>query len=187
MLAVAVHEQHRAAPRMVEAGEQRRLLAEIARQRHHLDIEPVAGRARAIASVSSLAAVVDVDHLAGERARVGAAGARPRPGVRAAARAPRLRCRAEPRSTGRRAPRAGAAVLSVPILVMALLQPFWPRSIAQTAYCVARRATRRKPCQSEARRSAANMICGADDDSHPALLLDTRTPRDRLAQSRGQR
>ena len=33
MLAVAVHEQHGAEPRVVEPGEQRRLLAEIARER----------------------------------------------------------------------------------------------------------------------------------------------------------
>ena len=45
MLAVAVHEQHGAEPGMVEAGEQGRLLAEIARQRHHLDIERI-GRQR---------------------------------------------------------------------------------------------------------------------------------------------
>ena len=41
MLAVAVHEQHRAAPRMVEPRHQGGFLAEIARQRHHLNVERV--------------------------------------------------------------------------------------------------------------------------------------------------
>ena len=39
MLSVAVDEHHGAETGMVEAGEQRRLLAEIARQRHHLDVD----------------------------------------------------------------------------------------------------------------------------------------------------
>ena len=53
MLAVAVHEQHGAEPRMIEAGEQRRFLAEIARQRDDLHVEASAGSACATASVSS--------------------------------------------------------------------------------------------------------------------------------------
>ena len=53
MLAVAVDEHHGAEPGMIEAGEQRRLLAEIARQRHHLDVDARAGSSRATASVSS--------------------------------------------------------------------------------------------------------------------------------------
>ena len=39
MLAVAVHEQRRAEPRVIEAGQQRRFLAEVARQRQHLHVE----------------------------------------------------------------------------------------------------------------------------------------------------
>ena len=41
MLAVGIHEQHGAAPRMLQPGEQRRLLAEVARQGDHLHVEPV--------------------------------------------------------------------------------------------------------------------------------------------------
>ena len=67
MLAVAVDEQHRAQPRVVETGQQRRLFAEIARQRHHLDVEcdgrqRVGDRQRVVA-----AAVIDINHFAGER------------------------------------------------------------------------------------------------------------------------
>jgi hypothetical protein len=68
MLTVAVDEQHRAAASMIEPGQQRRLLAEIARQRNHLHVN--CGRRklarngeRAIAT-----AVVDIDRLAGKRA-----------------------------------------------------------------------------------------------------------------------
>ena len=39
MLSVAVDEQHGAEPGVIEAGEQRRLLAEIARQRQQLNVE----------------------------------------------------------------------------------------------------------------------------------------------------
>ena len=39
VLAVAVHEQHGAAPGVVEARHQRGFLAEIARQRNHLNVE----------------------------------------------------------------------------------------------------------------------------------------------------
>ena len=45
MLAVAVHEQHGAAPGVIEARHQRRFLAEIARQRHHLDVERFGAKA----------------------------------------------------------------------------------------------------------------------------------------------
>ena len=68
MLAVAVDEQHGAEPGVIEAGEQRRLLAEIARQRHDLHIER-RGRQRAGDRKRIVAAaVVDIDHLAGEPA-----------------------------------------------------------------------------------------------------------------------
>ena len=66
MLAVAVHEQQRAAAGMVQPRHQRGLLAEIARQRHHLDVERVGGkRARDRQRVVG-AAVVDIDHFAGK-------------------------------------------------------------------------------------------------------------------------
>ena len=69
MLAVAVHEQHGAEPGMIEAGEQRRLLAEIARQRDDLDVERHR-RGSACGDLAGVvaAAVVDVDDLAGEPA-----------------------------------------------------------------------------------------------------------------------
>ena len=61
MLAVAVHEQHGAEPGMVETGEQGRLLAEIARQRDHLDIERI-GRQRIGDTVGGIgAAVIDIN------------------------------------------------------------------------------------------------------------------------------
>ena len=68
MLAVAVDEQHGAEPRVIEAGKQGGLLAEIARQRHHLNVERgrrqrAGDRERIVA-----AAVIDIDHLAGQRA-----------------------------------------------------------------------------------------------------------------------
>ena len=65
MLAVAVDEEHGAAPGMIEAGEQRRLLAEIARQRHHLDVERVGRQAAGDGERAVAAAVVDIDHFAG--------------------------------------------------------------------------------------------------------------------------
>ena len=65
VLAIAVHEQHGAAAGVIEAGKQRRLLAEIARQRDELHVEVrgrqlVDDRKRVVAT-----AVVDIDHLAG--------------------------------------------------------------------------------------------------------------------------
>ncbi len=71
MLAVAVDEQDGAEPGVVEAGQERRLLAEIARQRHHLDVER-GGRQRARDGQRVVgAAVVDIDDFAGEPARRG--------------------------------------------------------------------------------------------------------------------
>ena len=66
MLSIAVDEQHRAEPGVIEAGEQRRLLAEIARQRDQLNIER---RGRQLVSDGKrivAAAIVDIDHFAGE-------------------------------------------------------------------------------------------------------------------------
>ena len=61
MLTVTVHEQHGAEPGVIEAGQQRSLLAEITRQRNHLDIErvgrePARNRQRVIP-----AAIVDIN------------------------------------------------------------------------------------------------------------------------------
>ena len=70
MLAVAVHEQHGAEAGMIEAGEQRRLLAEIARQRDDLDVERHRRQAIGDCAGGVAAAVVDIDHFGGEPARV---------------------------------------------------------------------------------------------------------------------
>ncbi len=64
MLAVAVHEQHRAAAGMVQSGHQRGFLAEIARQRHDLDIEPIGCEGARDAERCIRAAVVDIDDFA---------------------------------------------------------------------------------------------------------------------------
>ena len=69
MLAVAVHEQHRAEAGVFEPGQQRRLLAEIARQRHHLHVERIGRQFLRDAEGGVVAAVVDIDHLAGQAAR----------------------------------------------------------------------------------------------------------------------
>ena len=61
MLAVAVHEQHGAEPGMVETGKQGGLLAEIARQRDHLDIERVGDQRLGELAGRIGAAVVDID------------------------------------------------------------------------------------------------------------------------------
>ena len=66
MLAVAVHEQHGAAPGMVEPRHQSGFLAEIARQRHHLDVERAGGQSARDAERGVGAAVVDIDDLAAE-------------------------------------------------------------------------------------------------------------------------
>jgi hypothetical protein len=70
MLAVAIHEQERAVARVVEAGEQRGLLAEIARQRHHLHVEDIGGQCARDRQGIVRAAVVDIDDLAGKLARL---------------------------------------------------------------------------------------------------------------------
>ena len=71
VLPVAVHEQHGAATRVIEAGGERRLLAEIARQRDHLHVERCCRKIAREAERVVAAAVVDVDHLDREAARVG--------------------------------------------------------------------------------------------------------------------
>ena len=68
MLTVAVHEQHGAKAGVIETGKQRRLLAEIARQRDDLDVEPSAGRAARDCQRVIAAAVVDIDDLGDEPA-----------------------------------------------------------------------------------------------------------------------
>ncbi len=73
MLAVAVDEQHGAAPRVFEAGKQRRLLAEIARQRNHLDVDAGRRQVAGDGERAVAAAVVDIDDLAGQRAGRGEA------------------------------------------------------------------------------------------------------------------
>jgi hypothetical protein len=75
VLAVAVHEQDGAEAGMVEAGEQRRFLAEIARERDDLDIERIGGQGARCGERPVAAAVVDIDHLDRE-----AAGRLERPG-----------------------------------------------------------------------------------------------------------
>jgi hypothetical protein len=61
MLAVAVHEQHGAAPRVIEAGGERRLLAKIARQRDDLHVKRIGRQAARNRERIVAAAVVDVD------------------------------------------------------------------------------------------------------------------------------
>ena len=70
MLAVAIHEQHGATPGVVEPRHQRGLLAEIARQRHHLNVERLGGKFACDAERGVGAAVIDIDHLAGEAVAV---------------------------------------------------------------------------------------------------------------------
>ena len=64
MLTVAVDEQDGVEPGVVEAGEQSRLLAEIARQRDDLHVERRRRRAMGDRESVVAAAGVDVDHLA---------------------------------------------------------------------------------------------------------------------------
>jgi len=66
MLTIAVHEHHGAAPGMVQSGHQRGFLAEIARQRHHLNIERIGAKPAGDAERAVGAAIVDIDDLAGE-------------------------------------------------------------------------------------------------------------------------
>ena len=68
VLAVAVDEQRGAEPGVIEAGHQRRLLAEVARQRKHLHVECFRRQRAGDREAVVAAAVVDVDHLAGEAA-----------------------------------------------------------------------------------------------------------------------
>jgi hypothetical protein len=68
MLAVAVHEQHGAESGMVEPGQQRRLLSEIARQRHDLNVKRVGGQRARNGKGLVAAAVVHIDHFAGQAA-----------------------------------------------------------------------------------------------------------------------
>jgi hypothetical protein len=63
MLPIAVHEQDGAQAGVVEAGEQRRLLAEIAGQRKHLNVEVVGRKFARNGKRSVAAAVVDIDDL----------------------------------------------------------------------------------------------------------------------------
>ena len=66
MLAVAVHEQHRTEPGMVEACHQCSLLAEIARQRHRLHVEFIGRQVARDRQRGVCRAVVDVNHFAGQ-------------------------------------------------------------------------------------------------------------------------
>ena len=54
--------------RMVEPGRQRRLLAEIARQRHHLDVDRLGRQPLRHGEAVVAGAVVDIDHFGGEPA-----------------------------------------------------------------------------------------------------------------------
>ncbi len=65
MLTIAVHEQDRAAPGMVQSRHQRGFLAEIARQRHHLDVKRIGQESTRNTQRRVGAAVIDIDHLAG--------------------------------------------------------------------------------------------------------------------------
>ena len=69
MLAVAVHEQHGAEPGVIETGEQRGLLAEIARQRDHLHVERIGDERMGDLAGGVGAAVVDVDDFGAQPAR----------------------------------------------------------------------------------------------------------------------
>ena len=64
MLAVAVHEQDSAAPCMIKAGHQRGFLAEIARQRNHLDIERIGIKPARYGERVIGTAVIDIHDLA---------------------------------------------------------------------------------------------------------------------------
>ena len=66
MLTVAVDEQDGVEAGVIEAGEQRRLLAEVARQRDDLHIERCRRQAAGDCESVIATAVVDVDHFAAE-------------------------------------------------------------------------------------------------------------------------
>ncbi len=68
VLAIAVDEQHRAEPRMVESGEQGGFLAEIARERDHLHVEMRSRQLARDREGGIAAAIVHIDHLATQRA-----------------------------------------------------------------------------------------------------------------------
>ena len=68
MLAVAVHEQHSTEPRMIEAGHQRRFLAEVARQRNDLNVEGLGWQRLRHSQAVVAAAVIDIDHFGREAA-----------------------------------------------------------------------------------------------------------------------
>ena len=78
MLAVAVHEQHRAAPGMVQPRHQGGFLAEIARQRHHLNVERIGLESARDGERGVGAAVIDIDDLAGKPVALPQARARGR-------------------------------------------------------------------------------------------------------------
>ena len=63
MLAVAIHEQHGAEPRMIETRQQGRFLAEVARQRHDLDVQCLGRQGVRHSQAVVAAAVIDIDHL----------------------------------------------------------------------------------------------------------------------------
>jgi hypothetical protein len=69
VLAVAVHEENPAQARVVETGKQRRLLAEIARQRDDLDIEAIGGERTRRRQRRIAAAVIDIDDFGCKVAR----------------------------------------------------------------------------------------------------------------------
>ena len=70
MLTVAIHEQHGAEPRMIEARHQRRLLAEVARQRHDLDVQRLGRQGLRHGQAVVAAAVIDIDHFGRKTARL---------------------------------------------------------------------------------------------------------------------
>ena len=63
VLAVAIHEKHGAEPRVIETGEKRGLLAEIARQRDDLNIERQRRQAIGYITGAVVAPVVDVNNF----------------------------------------------------------------------------------------------------------------------------
>ena len=66
MLAVAVHEQQRAALRVIQARHQGGFLAEIARQRNHLHVQCDGGKRAGEVERVIGAAVIDINDFAGE-------------------------------------------------------------------------------------------------------------------------
>ena len=164
MLAVAVDEQNRAEPGMIEAGEQRRLLAEIARQRDHLHVERVRRQGAGDGQRVVAAAVVDIDHFAGQRA-LGAESARDfdEPRVQTRERGRFVVERNHDREAG------GAPPLRARFCSPPLRSSFRRGFIAQPALAVAQRAG---PANRRLRRAGgrwSNMICGESNDSRLSL------------------